>query len=243
MGVVLVFDIAGDMALFRKPYTTTSMVSYPFPTPTAIAGLIGAIVGINHGAAQDAKNAWLWDHLQYVQIGLSLRSSIRWINTAVNLMKFKTTNADMTEHIQVKHQLVKKPRYRVYVRGGSVYSQLKQKLEGDEFVYTPCLGAAYALAEVTYVGEYEAQSASQKQGFDTVIPSCEGLELDIVRSGAVFSEKVPARMSSRRRLLDTVLVYYTQPNVQETRPIYLRQEGELESSLVNGEKVAWFNAW
>lgn len=242
MGVVLVFDIAGDMALFRKPYTTTSMVSYPFPTPTAIAGLIGAIVGINHGAAQDAKNAWFWDHLQYVQIGLSLRSSIRWINTAVNLMKFKTTNADMTEHIQVKHQLVKTALSSVCERRQCLLT-IETKIRRGRVRLYPCLGAAYALAEVTYVGEYEAQSASQKQGFDTVIPSCEGLELDIVRSGAVFSEKVPARMSSRRRLLDTVLVYYTQPNVQETRPIYLRQEGELESSLVNGEKVAWFNAW
>lgn len=243
MGVVLVFDIEGDMALFRKPYTTTSMVSYPFPPPTAIAGLIGAIVGINHGAAEDAKNALFWEHMQNVQISLSVRSPIRWINTAVNLMKFKTTNADMTEHIQVKHQLLKKPRYRVYVRGGSIYPALKHKLEQDEFIYTPCLGAAYALAEMSYLGEYEAQAADEEQGFDTVVPACEGLELDVVRSGAVFSERVPAQMSSRRRLLNTVLVYYTQPDAHKMKPLYLRQPGGLASSLVNGEKVAWFNAW
>lgn len=241
--MVLVFDIEGDMALFRKPYTTTSMVSYPFPPPTAIAGLIGAIVGINHGAVEDTKNALFWEHMQDIQIGLSLRRPIRWINTAVNLMKFKTTNADMTEHIQVKHQLLKKPRYRVYVRGGSIYSELKQKLEREEFIYTPCLGAAYALAEISYLGEYDAQAATEQQGFDTIVPACDGLELDVVRSGAVFSERVPAQMSTRRRLLNTVLVYYTQPDAQKIKPLYLRQSGRLESSLVNGEKVAWFNAW
>ena len=58
--MVLVFDIEGDMALFRKPYTTTSMVSYPFPPPTAVAGMLGAIVGINHEASQNAKNARYW---------------------------------------------------------------------------------------------------------------------------------------------------------------------------------------
>ncbi|HHV17215.1 MAG TPA: type I-B CRISPR-associated protein Cas5 [Gelria sp.] len=243
MGVVLVFDVEGDMALFRKPYTTTSMVSYPFPPPTAIAGLIGAIVGINHGAAEDAKNAYFWEHLQDLQIGLSLQHPIRWIKTAVNLMKFKTANADMTEHIQVKHQLLKKPRYRIYVRGGSIYPDLKQRLEREEFIYTPCLGPAYALAEMSYQGEYAAEAANEQQGFDTVVPAYEGLELDVVRSGAVFSERVPAQMSTRRRLLNTVLVYYTQPESQKTKPLYLRQSGVLESSLVNGEKVAWFNAW
>ena len=42
----------------------------------------------------------------------------------------------MTEHIQVKHQLVK-TRYRIYVQGGEVYHRLKQRLEHEEFIYTP----------------------------------------------------------------------------------------------------------
>lgn len=242
--MVLVFDIEGDMALFRKPYTTTSMVSYPFPPPTAIAGLIGAIVGINHEAAEDAKNALFWEHLQDVQIGLSLRRPVRWIKTAVNLMKFKTANAaDMAEHIQVKHQLLKKPKYRVYVRGGNIYPALKQKLEREEFIYTPCLGPAYALADISYQGEFEAEVADEQQGFTSVVPAYNDVELDVVRSGAVFSERVSARMSSKRRLINTVLVYYTQPGSQGIKPLYIRQPGELESSMVNGEKVAWFHAW
>jgi len=241
--VILVFDIEGEMALFRKPYTTTSMVSYPFPPPTAIAGLIGAVTGINHGAAEDAKNALFWEHMRDIQIGISIRRPIRWTNTAVNLMKFKNPNADMTEHIQVKHQLLKKPRYRIYLKGGGIYSQLKQRLEQGEFIYTPCLGAAYALAEIYFQGEHEALPAEEKQGFDTIVPAYNGLELDVVRTGAVFSETVPTRMSNRRRLLNTVLVYYTQPDAQTIKPVYLRQQGTLESNLVNGEKVAWFNAW
>jgi len=243
MGVVLVFDIEGDMALFRKPYTTTSMVSYPFPPPTAVAGMLGAIVGINHEASQNAKNARYWDKMKGVQIGIAMQSPLRWINTAVNLMKLKTLNEKMTEHIQVKHQLVKKPRYRIYVKGGEIYSELKHRLEREEFIYTPCLGAAYALATITYLGEYEAVAADPAAGFNTIVPAYEGLELDIVRSVSVFSEQVPVQLTNSRRLSHTILVYYTPPNKEEKPVLYVRNQGELQSSMVNGEKVAWFNAW
>lgn len=241
--MALVFDVGGDMALYRKPYTTTSMVSYPFPPPTAVAGLIAAIIGINHAADKNAKNARYWDKMTGVQVGIALQSPLRWINTAVNLMKFKTPNADMSEHIQVKHQLVKKPRYRIYVQGGEIYSDLKQRLKRGEFIYTPCLGAAYALADITYQGEYAAAAVEPEVGFNTIVPAYEGLELDIVRSGAVFSEQVPVQMTATRRLSHTVQVYYVPPGKTEKPALYVRNQGEVQSSMVNGEKVAWFNAW
>lgn len=241
--MVLVFDVEGDIALFRKPYTTTSMVSYPFPPPTALAGLIAGIIGVNHRAAEDAKNAYFWDKMQDVQVAISLRRPIRWINTAINLMKFKTPNANMSEHIQVKHQLVKKPRYRIFVRGGSIYEALRGKLEKGEFIYTPCLGAAYALADIHYQGEYPDKVAHIEQGIHTIVPAYEGLELDVVRSGSVFSEQVPMEMSVKRHLLDTVMVYYTLPGKNELPLVFLRKPGELQTSEVNGERVAWFHAW
>jgi len=241
--VALVFDIEGDMALFRKPYTTTSMVSYPFPPPTAIAGLIAGIIGIDHEAGQDAKNARYWEKMRGVQVAIALLSPIRWINTAVNLMKYKNTNADMSEHIQVKHQLVKKPCYRIYVQGGEIYKTLKQRLEREEFIYTPCLGAAYALADIKYRGEYEAAKAEMDSGFNTIVPGYEGLELDIVRSGAVFSEQIPVQMTVTRRLSHTVQVYYAQAGKAGSPLLYLRNQGALQSNMIKGEKVAWFNAW
>ena len=241
--MVLVFDVEGDMALFRKPYTTTSMVSYPFPPPTAVAGLIAAIVGINHGAGDNAKNAHYWESVLGARIAIGLLNPISWINTAVNLMKIKTFNEYMNEHIQVKHQLVKKPRYRIYVQGGEIYDQLKQMLQREEFIYTPYMGSVYALADVKYIGEYEAMKADVGQGFSTVVPGYEGLEMDIVRSGSVFSENVPVRMTKERRLSQTVQVYYSSPDENGAHLLYVRSQGDLQSSVVNGEKVAWFNAW
>lgn len=241
--MVLVFDVKGDIALFRKPYTTTSMVSYPFPPPTAVAGLIAAIIGINHGASDEAKNALFWEYMQGVQVGIGIKAPIKWMSTAVNLIFYKTPNAELTKHTQVKHQLVKNPRYRIYVKGGAIYPELKKKLIKEEFIYTPYLGAAYALADIDYIGEYEAKKVETEEGFNTLVPANKGVKVDIVRSKAVFSETVPTLMSSQRRLIDTKLIYYTQPIENEVTPLYLREVGNLETSLVNGEKVAWFDAW
>ena len=59
--MALAFDIAGPIAMFRRPYTTTSSVSFPLPPPTAVAGLIGAIVGLNNGSDEVGYAAKYWD--------------------------------------------------------------------------------------------------------------------------------------------------------------------------------------
>ena len=99
--MVLVFDISGDMAMFRKPYTTTSLISYPFPPPTAIAGLLGAITGMDNLAnSKGAGSAAFWDQMSGTRIAIGQKKPVRWMTTAVNLIKHKDTSGDMAEHIR-----------------------------------------------------------------------------------------------------------------------------------------------
>lgn len=46
MNSILVFDLWGDLGHFKKPYTTTSPLSYAFPPRPTVAGIISAIVGL-----------------------------------------------------------------------------------------------------------------------------------------------------------------------------------------------------
>ena len=41
----LVFDIWADIGHFRKYYTTSSPLTFSFPSPPTIAGMLGAIIG------------------------------------------------------------------------------------------------------------------------------------------------------------------------------------------------------
>lgn len=240
--MVLVFDVKGEQAMFRKPYTTTSMVSFPFPPPTAICGLIGAVLGFDHGSSQGALRADYWSHFTGTSIALGLKSPVKWFSTAVNLIKFKTPNGDMREHIQVKHQFLKQPSYRIYLRGGEFYQRLKLLLERGEFIFTPFLGVAYALAEITYIGEYEEQPVDDLcTRVDSVVPWYGDLLLDVQQSGCLHSEVVPFRLDNNRRLCSTVNVIYTDYHLGAG--ITLKRRGDVHVTAVGEERVAWFEPW
>jgi len=239
--LVLVFDIKGEMALFRKPYTTTSMVSFPFPPPTAIAGILGAIVGLENGADEGGKSARYWHHLAGTQVTLAVRAPLRWIQTAVNLTNVK--EPEKAPHIRVKQQLVKNPEYRVYVKGGELYGKLRERLEKRESVYTLCLGVAYALADVEYVGEFPESRDEEEAPVRSVLPIYDGVEVDVLKTGSLHRETVPYRFTTERRLVETVGVLYHDFQAKVPEGIYLRSKGEVETGLVGEERVAWFRAW
>jgi CRISPR-associated protein Cas5h len=239
--VVLVFDISGDMAMFRKPYTTTSLISYPFPPPTAVAGLLGAITGVDNLAnSKGAGSAAFWAQMSGTRIAIGQKKSVRWMTTAVNLIKHKDTSGDMAEHIQAKHQMVKDPAYRIYVSGGAIYTELKKRLEKDEFVYTPYLGVAYALADIEFIGEFEEESG-EGNFIDTIVPVYGSLVIDIQQSISVHKELVPYRMDTKRGDIETVHVFY--PEYQKSKGLWIQENGDVLFTRVRNEGVAWFEAW
>jgi len=239
--LVLVFDVEGPMALFRKPYTTTSMVSFPFPPPTALAGLMAAIVGINHSASKNGFNAAFWNEVIGTRVAIQIMKPIKWMQTAVNLTNVK--EPEKAPHIRCNQQLLKYPCYRVYVSGGHIYDELRQRLVTGEFIYTPYLGVAYALADIKFIGEFEETIDSEGTEVNTIVPLYPGVEIDLLNTGAVHREIVPYRFSESRRIVETVNVIYTEPVEGKYSIIRLKQRGPLYISRVGQEKVGWFDAW
>lgn len=240
----VIFDCSSSLAMFRKPYTTTSSVSFAFPPPTAVAGLIGAIVGLDNGSTQDASSALYWGQFSGTSIAVSIRKPIRWLRAALNFWNVK--NPQSSPHIQVKHQFVASPQYRIYVKG-SMENTLRQRLENESFVYTPFLGVAYALASVDYVGHCDdIPVETGAVCIDSVVPwnnaeSC-GIELNLSGSTKLFKEIVPLRLSEKRALIESVNVLYS--NLGQ---VALKQRGELNVTrcLARGmeDVVAWFPEW
>lgn len=239
--MVLVFDIEGPMALFRKPYTTTSMVSFPFPPPTAVAGLMAAIVGINHNAGKNGFNAAFWNEMVGTRVAIQIMKPIKWMQTAVNLTNVK--EPEKAPHIRCNQQLLKYPSYRIYVSGGQLYHDLRQRLLTGEFIYTPYLGVAYALADINYIGEFEEIIDDEQLEVNTVVPLYSGVEIDVLNTGSVHRETVPYRFSENRRIMENVNVVYNEPVEGKSNVIRLKEKGLLQISRVGLEKVGWFNAW
>ncbi len=246
--MAVVFDCSSSMAMFRKPYTTTSSVSFAFPPPSAVAGLIAAIIGLDNGASDNLVNANYWDSLKGTCIAISILRQTRWLRSAVNFWNAKEPQKH--PHIQVKHQFVASPKYRIYVEGG-IEAQLKERLERGSFVYTPYLGVAYAIAQINYLGACQTESVTEKEfSVDSVLPWVENgvtpdtPELDIIATGGVFSELVPFCLTKERALDESIKVVYS---AKAGHPVFVKGRGALNVSRCVGRDmegiVAWFPEW
>lgn len=237
--MALVFDLRGPMAMFRKSYTTTSSVSFPFPPPTAVAGLLGAIAGFSSGSEKNGFDAEYWSKLKGTRIGLALRKKGVPSSHAINFSN--TKDPQKNQRVQIKHQFVFSPEYRVYVRG-EIEPQLKEHLEKGTFIYTPYLGVAYALAEISFIGEFaeEPVDDSAPTLVDTVIPWKEGMAVDVLKSGGAFKERMPFQMDEGRGLKQAIDVLYA-PSPE--KPLVLVEKGDIHVTRCAEDVVAWFPYW
>ena len=83
MDKILVFDVWGEYAHFRKYYTTTSPLSFSIPPRTAISGLMGAIIGLS-------KDEYLkYFSKEQAQIAVRILNPIKKVRLAENLINTK----------------------------------------------------------------------------------------------------------------------------------------------------------
>lgn len=238
--MAIAFDIGGPIAMYRRPYTTTSSVSFPMPPPTAIAGLLGAITGLVNGSHELAYSAKFWGEVKETKIAISILNPIKWYTGTINFWNLK--EPQKSPHIRVKHQFVKNPKYRIYVHGG-LEEDLQKHLQEGTFIYTPYLGTAYALANIEYLGEFKIQPVNaQKISLSSVLPMSEqqDVRIDIAASEGVFRDRVPFRLTTNRDLCETInTIYSTNPKVR----IHLTSWEGLDVTQYGNECIAWFPAW
>lgn len=168
---VLVFDIRGQYAHFKKIYATTSAISYAIPPKTTLYGYIGAMLGL-----EKINNAYL-DCFSNKQCLLSvgLRKPIVMQRLNINLRpNIKGTMSESENRKPTTMEFVYSPEYRIYFahEDRAVYAALKEKLENQTCVYTPSLGIASCISNFEYVGEFDTQKTTipEPVNIHSVIP-------------------------------------------------------------------------
>lgn len=203
MNNLLVFDVWGEYAHFRKYYTTTSPLTFSIPPRTAICGLIAGIIGID-------KKEYL-KHFSKKQADIAIRilSPIKKVRIAENLIDTKL--APMMSRIktrtQIRFEFLKDAKYRIYFRhtNQELHDKMRDFLEHHKCVYTPCLGLSEHIANFEYIGEMKKCNEISEEGFvkiDSVIPIPNGsrIEIDFENNGEYFSEIIPIEMEEDRTL-------------------------------------------
>jgi len=233
MSSVLAFDLWGDYGHYRKIYTTTSPLTYSIPPRTALVGLLGAIMGFG----KDEYLCYL--SKSNARIAVRVLNKIRKITVAENLIDTKAAGRMMNRirnRTQIKMELLKEPKYRVYVSLDNETHQenLYDKLRRHQSIYTPCLGLSEHIANFRYVDRYEAEEMENvSTEVVTAIPRPLILEMMFEEGKEYIEETMPVEMSP-----DRVVREYTPIVVEQSgKPIKSRVVGC--SKLDNGEYITF----
>ena len=139
-----IFEVSSDLAHFRRPYVTTTALTFPIPPRTALCGLVGAILGQpkDEGLRNFVDQEAVFGLLNSAPVNLT-QYSFNLVDTKDNpSFRLKSENP----HTQVRYECIRSPRYTVAFAHPTLASELVSLLAAGRTVYTPCLGLAWMIA-------------------------------------------------------------------------------------------------
>lgn len=161
---ILVFDLVGKIAHFRKFYANSSSLSYLFPPRTTLEGIVAGILGYDRDSYYD-----IFDPSECM-ITVSPMSRMRTIFQTVNYISVKSLN-DLNGKLgrtQIPFELVVPEnfgdhlRYRIYFAHSDdqMISRLEAYLRDGRSHYPISFGAANFLANAFYISRVHNASLS-----------------------------------------------------------------------------------
>ena len=215
-GRVVVFDVWSDFAFFRRPYSTTTSLTYNIMPRSAIEGLLGAILGIPYRE--------VYPMLSDCQIALGVIEPVR---------KFPFSNMhihtdfwqQMSEYLDgeewkkqrnysaiVSLELLVSPKYRVYFTSEKLLPRLEDALKNHHTIFTPYLGTSTMIANFEYVGTFDYHEVKRKETeISSIVPYSNSLPDIVVERGQQYAieQDIPGRINSDRELQSSYSAVYS----------------------------------
>ncbi|MGI6776504.1 MAG: type I-B CRISPR-associated protein Cas5b [Acetivibrionales bacterium] len=222
----LVFDIWSCYGHFKKPYTTTSPLTYSIPTRTAVTGMLSAIAGLEKNTCNRYFSK------DKAKIAVSIRKPIKKVRLAENLINTKKSVIRILEHTQIKFEFLKDPHYRIYFTHNDtqLYEILKTNLINHSPVYTVCMGLSENLADFSFIGEFEGSTICVQNDelveIDSIIPlsslkqASGSIDFEYNSVGEYFTETIPLEMDEHRNITEFGEVIFER-NCQKIRGLPL----------------------
>ncbi|KNZ69512.1 CRISPR-associated protein Cas5 [Thermincola ferriacetica] len=215
MKKIIVFDIRGPAAHFRKYFTNSSSLSYAFPPRTVITGMIGAILGLERDSYYELLSP------DTAQVALKINCQVRKIMQTIKFINTKQLNwvngyggPTMIPTEIVVPQEGKELVYRVYFshKDERIQKNLLEKLEHGP-IFPLFLGRSEFLANPVLVGEFTAEP-SQGAEVQTVVNMSliEGQSLvfqpDAGKNLIYLKEQMPYAFGPGRKLIEICNMLY-----------------------------------
>lgn len=163
---ILIFDMSGEYGHFRKYNTTTSPLTYSIPTRTAIAGIIGAVLGMERELVEgvfpeNSIPVHEFFSRDNSDIAIQILNPVKKVTIGMNLINTKNSFYNLTKagRTQIPFEFIKNPKYRIFVsfNDKEKFDELKQRLKKKKFHFSPYLGLAQLTATLEFVAEVKAE--------------------------------------------------------------------------------------
>lgn len=204
----LVFDIWGDYAHFRRGYTTTSPLTYPFPTRTALSGMMAAVLGLPRDSYYEAFEK------ENSAFAVQILNPIKKIRIKENLIDTKTgfyLQDNRGQRTQIEIEFIKKPKFRIYMWNKKYLEDISSLLSEHKTKYTLYLGVAYCIANFEYKGIYPVEknlTHGEEVEISTVIKNKDNLEIKMEEGKKYGKIKIPGFMNKDRVVEEFIEVIY-----------------------------------
>lgn len=205
---ILIFDLVGKMAHFRKYYTNSSSLTYYFPPRTAIIGIIAGIIGIKRDKYYELFSQ------EKAKISLSIKTPVRKLQQTVNYIwaeSIKELNLSKGQHTQIPLEIVLPEkdnllRYRIFFHHNDkeIFNKVINAIKNKKIHYPVYLGISEFIGDVEFVDLVEAV---EYKGTEDPIEIDSVINMDFLKKGEVIfdnsqyiKEKMPFEFDKDRRL-------------------------------------------
>lgn len=188
---IILFDLLGKMAHFRKFYTNSSSLSYYFPPRTAITGLIAGLLGYERDTYYEIFSP------EDTKIAVSINSPLRKTLQMINFIWAESTkdlNLSKGQHTQVPFEIIFPQNmtdnicYRIFFhhKNEKIMENLEEKLINYDFCFPPYLGITEFVGKVEFIGEGVVEiNKKDRVSLDSVV------SVDYVKKNSATLELYP----------------------------------------------------
>lgn len=233
---IIIFELWGKFAHFRKFYTNSSSLSYSVPPRTTVEGIIAAILGYERDSYYEILN------VDKLGIAVEKVSRTRKIMQSLNYIR-ATSPGDIIspkEHTQIPFELLTGDtniRYRFYVthKDKNILEDIQSRVLNNNPVYPLCFGSAPFGCYIDYVDSVVGKwiESNEYETVTTVINNEKIEEIDMENiQGSLIKERMP-RDFGEGRIINELGTYVYE---ESGNPLKVKIKGEY-LKLSNGENI------
>jgi len=221
---LLIFEIWAPYAVFRRPETTTTALTYSIIPRSAAEGLVGAIIGLRFDETPH--------RLEKARIAVASQSPISklpfsatytdtkeiWPKIGMTLRPpRKSGSAESKRQVmfrtRVKMEFLRAPRYRIYFDDSEdTKEMLEERFRNHETAFTAYLGSSSMLANFDYIGRfnYTHIELANPSFVASVVPFFKKIPRISLEQDVTFAveQGLPIHMTSGRELMGTYDAVY-----------------------------------